>query len=340
MAKSAKSAVSEKDVLASIQSRNYAPIYAFDGEEPYYIDKLTDYAESHILQPAEKDFNLTIFYGKDANWADVVSACRRFPMFAERQVVILKEAQTMKDLAKLEVYLEQPTPTTIFIIAHKYKKFDGRINFTKLIQKKGIYFTSEPVKEYNITKWIGSYLSEKNIKADAKVLETLAVYLGTDLQKIINEIDKVLINTPDAKELTAQLVEKYIGISREYNVFELPNAIFAADVEKTFRMVNYFTANPKDAPMPLVLGTLFNNFQKLYAYHFCANKSQAEIASALKISPFFVKDYAGYGRRFNLQKTEGALHMLAEYNLRAIGIKNTVSQEGLLQELVTKLFYL
>jgi DNA polymerase III subunit delta len=339
MAKSAKS-VSEKDVLASIQSRNYAPVYGLDGEEPYYIDKITDYIENNVLTDVEKDFNLTVFYGKDANWSDVVSACRRFPMFAKRQVVILKEAQTMKDINMLDVYLTQPTPTTIFVIAHKYKKFDGRSTLAKSIQKHGIYFTSDVVKEYNIKAWMASYLSEKKITASPKVIDTLSIYLGTDLQKIINEIDKVLINVPNAKELTPDLVEKYIGISKDYNVFELPNAILHADIDKTFRMLNYFIANPKDAPMVLVLGTLFNALQKLYGYHFVANRQQGEIASALKVPPFFVKDYVQYAKRYNLQKTEEALLMMREYNLKAVGVENAASQESLLKELVTRLFYL
>jgi DNA polymerase-3 subunit delta len=340
MAKSAKS-ISEKDIIGSIQARNYVPVYGLDGEEPYYIDKITDYIENNVLTPAEKDFNLTVFYGRDANWVDVVSACRRYPtMNADRQVVILKEAQTMKDIGRLDVYLENPVASTILVIAHKYKKFDGRSVLAKLIQKKGIYFTSDVIKEYNIKAWITNYLSEKKLKVSPAVVETLSVYLGTDLQKIINEIDKVLLNVPDVKELTADLVEKYIGISRDYNVFELPNTIMQADVEKTFRMLNYFMANPKDAPMVLVLGSLFNNFQKLYAYHFVANRQQAEIASALKISPFFVKDYASFSRRYNLQKTESALLIIKQYNLKALGVENTASQESLLKELVTKLFYL
>jgi len=339
MAKKANS-ISEKEIFASIKAGNYSPVYGLDGEEPYYIDKITDYIENNILKPEEKDFNLTTFYGRDANWSDVVSACRRFPMFAERQIVLLKEAQTMKDISKLEVYLASPTPTTIFVIAHKYKKFDGRTTLPKLIQKQGVYFTSDVIKEYNIKSWITNYLAEKKIGATPKVIDTLSVYLGTDLQKIINEIDKVLLNVPDAKELTEALIEKYIGISHDYNVFDLPTAIFNGDIDKTFRMLNYFNANPKEAPMVLVLGTLFNKFQQLYTYHFVANKSQGEIASAIKVPPFFVKDYQGYAARYNLAKTESAIHLIKEYNLKALGMKNTASPEGLLKELITRLYYL
>jgi DNA polymerase III subunit delta len=337
MAKKANS-INEKDIVARIKAGNYAPVYGLDGEEPYFIDKITDFIENNILKPEEKDFNLTTFYGRDANWSDVVSACRRFPMFAEKQIVLLKEAQTMKDISKLEVYLAAPTPTTIFVIAHK--KFDGRTTLPKLIQKHGIYFTSDVIKEYQINAWITKYLAEKKIEASPKVIETLGVYLGTDLQKIINEIDKVLLNVPDARELTEALVEKYIGISHDYNVFDLPTAIFTADIEKTFRMLNYFVANPKEAPMVLVLGTLFTKFQQLYAYHFVANKSPGEIASAMKINPYFVKDYHAYANRFNLAKTESAIHILKEYNLKALGVRNTASPEGLLKELITRLFYL
>jgi DNA polymerase III subunit delta len=332
--------ISEQEIIKDIEKGNFAGIYGLHGEEPYYIDKISDLLEEKALQPHEKDFNLSIFYGKDANWSDVLSACRRYPMFAEKQLVILKEAQMMKDLDKLDVYLENPMPSTIFVIAHKYKAFDGRKATSKLIKKNGILFTSEVVKEYEIKNWISGYLSSKGISADAKVLDVLSTYLGTDLQKIINEIGKVLLNEPQLKNLTTTHIEKYIGISREYNVFELPNTLMKGDAENTFRMVNYFIANPKDSPMVLIVGSLFNNFQKLYNYHFVANKSQGEIAGALKISPYFVKDYQLFARKYPLQKTESALHLIKEYNLKSLGIDNTASQAGLVKELVTRLFYL
>ncbi len=335
-----KEGVSEKEIIASIEKGQYATLYALDGEEPYYIDKICDLLEQKVLTTAEKDFNLSIFYGKDAVWSEVVSACRRFPMFAEKQLVILKEAQAMRDLDKLEVYLDNPSETTIFVIAYKYKTLDKRKSFTKKIQQKGICFTSDPIKEYNIKDWISTYLSSKKLQADAKVLETLAVYLGTDLQKIINEIDKVLLNIPNATTLTSELVEKYIGISREYNVYELPNALLTLDIEATYRMVNYFAANPKDAPMVLVLGSFFAKFQQLYTYHFIKNKPQGEIAAAIKVNPYFVKDYATYARHFTLEKTEKALHLLKEFNLKSLGVNNTASEQSLLKEMVTKLLYL
>ena len=246
-----------KKLIASLQSGKYAPVYLIDGEEPYYLDMITGYVEDKILQPSEKDFNLTVMYGKDVEWADVVNACRRFPMFAERQVVILKDAAQMRTLGELAGYIEHPSHTTIFLIEHRYKKVDGRSKLLKQAKDKGVYYTSDKIKDEQLPSWIQQYGNEQGFHIGHAEAETLAAYLGNDLQKIANEIEKVRINVPDEKELSDQLIKKYIGTSREYNAFEFPAVLLSGNKDKLYKMLAYFLANPKSAPMPLLISIFF-----------------------------------------------------------------------------------
>ncbi len=242
-----------KKIVSTLQSGKPAPVYLVDGEEPYYLDILTAIAEDKVLQPAERDFNLTVFYGKDAEWVDVVNACRRFPMFAERQVVILKDAAQMKTLAELAGYLEHPSLSTVFFIEHRYKKVDGRSRLLKLAKEKGLCYTSDKVKDEQLPSWIQGYGSEHGFSIGPREAETLATYLGNDLQKIANEIEKVRINVPGETVLTMPLIQKFIGITRDYNIFEFPEVLLSGNKDKLYKMLAYFIANIKAAPMPLVI---------------------------------------------------------------------------------------
>jgi len=237
-------------IIQSLKLRQFAPVYLADGEEPYYLDKLSDYFENHILAPAERDFNLTILYGKEAQWQDVVSACRRFPMFAERQVVILKDAAQLKGgegddkgLNALLGYIRKPSPSTIFLIEHPFKKADTRTRFVKEVKERGVVFTSDKVKDERLPDWIEDYGREKGFLIPRQEAEMLASYLGADLQKIENEIEKIRINVPDEKQLTTQLIQRYIGISKEYNIFDFPAAVTSNNHEKLYKMLSYFLAN-------------------------------------------------------------------------------------------------
>jgi len=221
-------------LMQSLKAKKFAPFYVIDGEEPFYLDFIGNYFEEHILSPAEKDFNLITLYGKDVVWADVVNACRRFPMFAERQVVILKDAAQMRSLNELTGYLENPAPTTVFLIEHRFKKVDGRGKLAKLAKDKGYYFTSDKLKDEALPKWIENYGIEIGFHINEREAQILATYLGNDLQKIVNEIEKVRINVPEEKLLTAELIQKYIGISREYNVFEMPEALAVGEIKTSF----------------------------------------------------------------------------------------------------------
>ena len=326
-----------KKLFQSLQAKQYAPIYLADGDEPYYLDMITDYFEHKILQPSERDFNLMVLYGKDTEWADVVNSCRRFPMFAERQVVILKDAAQLKGYNELAGYLENPSPTTIFLIEHRGKKSDGRSKTTKLAKDKGFYFTSEKVKDEHLPNWIQAYGNEIEFKIPEREAQILATNLGNDLQKIANEIEKVRINVPDEKALTTQLIQKFIGISREYNVFEFPEAVTGNDHDKLFRMLAYFVANPKAAPMPLVIGSFYSHFNRLYQANFLQGKQEKDAAAALGTWPGKAREIMATARTWNLQRVEYCMMLLGKYSTMAVGIDSATKDGELLKEMVGKM---
>jgi DNA polymerase-3 subunit delta len=326
-----------KKLIQSLQSKKYAPVYLVDGEEPYYLDMITDYFEEKILDPQERDFNLMIMYGKDAEWADVVNACRRFPMFAEKQVVILKDAAQMRSLNELVGYLENPSPTTIFLIEHRFKKADGRSKLLKLAKEKGIHYTSDKIKDDLVPTWIQNYGVEIGFHVGERESQILATYLGNDLQKIVNEIEKVRINIPDEQHLTAEQIQKYIGISREYNVFEFPEALMNGDKDKLYRMLAYFVANPKAAPMVLIIGSFYNQFNRVYQAHFIHGKSEKDAATVLGTWPSKLREIMTIAAKWPLSKTELALMMIGEYSAKAVGIESNVADTELLKEMVGRL---
>ena len=330
-----------KKLFESLQLRQFAPVYLIDGEETYYLDMIVHYFENNILPPAERDFNLTVLYGKDADWSDVLSTCRRFPMFADRQVVILKDASQLKGgkddlkgLNSLMSYVQKPSPTTIFLIDHSGKKADGKTRFVKYVKDKGVCFTSEKIKDDNMPAWIRAQGKEMNFHIGDRESETLAAYLGNDLRKIVNEIEKVRINVPDEKELTSELIQRYIGISREYNVFDFPEAVTAHDHAKCYRMLSYFLANPKSAPMPLMVAAFYNHFNRLYVANYCRGKSDKDAAAAIGLPFFLVKDIMNKVQYWPLMRVEHCLLLLGKYSTLAVGIDNNADDRELLKEMV------
>lgn len=316
-------------MMQGLRAKDYDTFYVIDGEETYYTDIITQYFEDNILTEAEKDFNLIVLYGKDAEWTDVVNACRRFPMFAERQVVILKDAAQMKSLNELVPYLENPSPTTVFLIEHRFKKVDGRSKLATLIKKKGTSFTSDKLKDEEIPAWVQSYGKRANITINMPEAQTLASYLGNDLQKIVNEIEKVLINIPGENVLSAELIQKYIGISREYNVFEFPGSYTSGNGDKMVRMLNYFIANPKVAVMPVIVGAFTSHLSQLYEQHYNLQKG---------IKPKWMPgDVAKALQTFTLRQTEQAIMVVAEYSAKAVGINSSLDQTELLKEMMGRL---
>lgn len=325
------------ELLKQIKKGEFKQVYAFDGEEPFYIDMLCDAFEKDALQPHEKDFNFTTFYGKDADWSAVVNECRSYPAFAQRRLVILKEASQLKGFAELDSYIQNPLDSTIFVIAHKHKKIDGRSSVLKSIKKHGVYLTFDKIKEYNLSDWILNYCVSKNIKISAVNADLLATYLGADLQKIANELEKVLINIQPNEEVTAELIEKYIGVSKEYNAFQFNTAILERNVEKSFQIVNYFISNPKEGPLVMVTSLLYGQFAKLYQYHYARGMQPKDIAAVLKINPYFVKDFQKSAQHYSLSQTIKAIEILHEYNLNAIGMNTANNDITLLKEMTAKI---
>jgi len=325
-------------LILGLQKGQYAPVYLIDGEESYYMDIVTDYFEEKILQAHERDFNLTVIYGKDAEWVDIVNACRRFPMFAERQVVIIKDAAQMKDLSELNSYIEEPSPTTVLLIEHRNKKVDGRSKLPKIIANKGIHYTANKLKDTELPSWIQAYGDEHGLRIGHKESDLLAAYLGNDLKRIANEIEKVRINMePGEVELSPQLIQKYIGISKEYNVFGYGDALTGGNKDQLYKMLNYFLANPKSAPVPLLVGTLYNHFERIYLQFHLHKKSASEIASLLKLkNEWTAKNYMNKPA-FNLAQIEECLLTLADFSGRFVGIHSSISDIEWLKEFTARI---
>lgn len=329
--------MSATKILSEWKKQQFKPVYWLEGEEAYYIDLLINYAEHHLLSEADAGFNLTLFYGKDASWADVVNACRRYPMFAERQVVILKEAQQMRDLDKLESYIAQPQPTTVFIVAHKEKKLDGRSSMAKLLKKNAEVFLSEKLYDNKVPAWIQELAEEKGYQINQKAVQLLADHIGNDLSRIANELEKLMVNVPDKTTITEAHIETYVGISKEYNVFELQAAIGRKDLPKAIQIIQYFESNPKAAPIQLVLPSLYGFFSKTYML-FGLQGDDKSLAAQMGIHPFFLKDYRQAASIYGFPGIETAILLLQSYNLRAVGVNDAGTPDAvLLKEMLCKL---
>ena len=240
-------------ILTDLRKKVFKPVYWLEGDEEYFIDQVISFAEHNILSPEEASFNQTVFYGRDAAWADVVNAAMRYPMFAEKQVVILKEAQSMRDLEKLESYISKPLDSTILFIAYKNKKVDGRTKLAKLLKEKAVFFTTKKLYDNELPEWTQALVRSKGFTITNKALFLLIDHIGNDLNRLNNEVDKLVLNLSDRKNITEDEVENYVGISKEFNVFELQQAIAQKDLYKAIRIINYFEANPKAAPLPLIV---------------------------------------------------------------------------------------
>ena len=330
--------MSAEKIISEWKKKKYKPIYWLEGEEDYFIDTVVNYAEHSILTEAEAGFNLVIFYGKDANWADVINACRRYPMFADKQVVLLKEAQQMRDIDKLEPYIENPLSSTIFVVSYKEKKVDGRSKLAKTLKEKGEMLTTKKMYESQLPDWTNDLIQSKGYSISQKALLLLVDHIGNDLSRINNEIDKMLVNLGERKNITEDDIEKYVGISKEYNPFELQGAMAAKDLSKAMRIIQYFEANPKAAPIQLILPTLYNLFSKTYMIFGQSAKDDKTIATNIGVNPFFVKDYLATSRNYGYNGVEAALLLLHQYNLKSVGVNDSGTSDGsLMKEMVVKM---
>ncbi|MBX2984073.1 MAG: DNA polymerase III subunit delta [Flavobacteriales bacterium] len=327
-----------RKIRKEIAAGNFKPIYFLHGEEPFFIDRLAAEIELHALQDHEKDFNLTILYGRDTDPDTVKDACLRYPMMAERQVVVLREAQTWRVDAfeKMEAYFKNPTPTTVLVICYKHKKADGRKTWLKDLGKKQVVFTSDKLKEEKLPEWIQKYVTFHKRRIGPVESKLLADHLGSDLGKLTNEVEKLCIVIEEGGTITGELIERNVGISKDYNIFELQKAIGMRDHPRAQRIAQFLSTD-KSSPLVLTVGLLSSYFGKLGIVHANQGKAQGELAAALKVPPFFVKDYANAARFYPPEKLREVQHLLRETDLRSKGVGNTSADGGeLLRELLVR----
>jgi DNA polymerase III subunit delta len=325
-------------IIGDLKKNIYKPVYWLEGEENFFIDKIVHFAEHEILNESEAGFNLTIFYGKDADWTSVVNACRRYPMFSEKQVVLIKEAQEMKGIEKLEAYIEKPLLSTILVVAYKNKKVDGRTKMAKIIKDKGVLLTTKKLYENELPDWTQQLVRSKGFTIAGKALFLLIDHIGNDLSRLNNEIDKLALNMGDRKSITEDDIEAYVGVSKEFNVFELQHAVASRDLYKAIRIVQYFEANPKAAPLPLIFPSLYNFFSKVLMVYSVPAKDEKSLAAAIGVHAFFAKDYLQAAKVYRQQHVENIILLLHEYNLKSIGINDSGTEDALLlKEMIVKM---
>lgn len=327
-------------IVNDIKAGNIKPIYFLMGEEPYYIDKLSDYIEQNILSDEEKGFNQTVLYGRDVTIEDIVGTAKRYPMMAERQVVIVKEAQDLlKTIDKLESYVESPMQSTILVFCYKYKILDKRKKLVKLLAKNGLVYESKKLYENQIGLWITRVLQGKGYTIEPKANAMLVEFLGNDLSKINNELEKLQIILPKGTLISAKHIEENIGFSKDFNVFELQNALGSKNQFKAYQIVQYFADNPKDNPMVVTTSLVFSFFIKLLKYHGLKDKNPNNVAKVLGVSPFFLKDYDLALRNYPMKKVSQIVGVLRDIDVRSKGVgANGLPNHDLLKEMLVKIF--
>ncbi len=333
-------------LINDMRANKYAPVYFLQGEEPYYIDLIADFVENNALDAAAKGFNQVILYGKDVKVSDVLTHARRFPMMSDRQVVIIKEAQNIDDLNKedgirlLEHYLNNPQPSTILVFCHKFKTLDKRKKLSKAIEKQAVAFTSKKLYDNQVPAWIKKYINDRDQQITDKAVEMLAENIGNDLERLSKEIDKMLLNVKADADIDDHAVQRFVGISREYNAFELQRAVVYKDILKANKIVAYFEANPKGNPIIPVIGVLYSLFSKLLTLHDSNAQNEKAIASILKINPYFAREYKVGIHNYNQEKVIRNIHHLRKADLLSKGVYNASLTDGqILKELVFQLMH-
>lgn len=334
-----------EDVLKDIKSGKYAPVYFLQGEEPFFIDQISDFIEGNALQPHDRGFNQLVLYGKDVSMMDILNNARRFPMMADRQVVLVKEAQNIFGLGREDIdnqlinYIKNPLPSTILVFAHKYKNLDGRKQLAKELDKAAVFVKSEKVKDHLLPGWIESYVKSKGHAIDGPTAVFLAEAIGNNLEVICNEIGKILINFSGPSSITKDLIQKYVGINKEYNNFELNKAIGVKDVLKVNRIVDYFSQNPKSHPVIVTIALILSYFQKMALVHQNKSASEAELSKILGINPYFVKEYKIAANNYRLGKVIDCFSYIREADLRSKGVDSGMEDKEILREMVFKIMH-
>jgi DNA polymerase-3 subunit delta len=329
------------DILQNLKKQIYHPIYLLQGEEPYFIDQLSNYIEKNVLSEAEKGFNQTVFYGKDSDALTIAESSLRFPMMASKQVIVVKEAQSLSKIDTLTSYAEKPLASTILVLNYKYKNLDSRTKLVKAIKKNGVVYTSKKLYENKIPGWIDTYLKNHNYSITPQAAMLLTSYLGTDLSKIANELDKLVIAVKDSTKITPEHIEKNIGLSKDFNVLELQNALGEKDILKANKIIQYFGANPTLNPVQKTIAGLYFYFSKLFTYHFLNDKSERNVAAELRVHPFFVREYVAAAKKYSPTKLYEIMGILREYDMKSKGFNvSTMVETGDLQkEMIYKILH-
>ena len=329
-----------RNIVSEIKKGNIKPIYFLMGEEPYYIDKISDFIEENVLDEAEKGFNQQVMYGRDVSIEDIVSSAKRYPMMAERQVIIVKEAQDLsRNIEKLLSYAENPQPTTVLVLNYKYKKLDKRKKLHKVIAKTGFIYESKKMYENQVSDWIRRVLSGKKYQIEPKASQMLVEFLGTDLTKISNELDKLMLILPQETIIDDSHIEDNIGISKDFNNFELRKAVGEKDILKANRIINYFAENPKNNPLVMTISLLNGFFTQLLSFHGLQDKSKNSVAKSIGVNPYFVDEYFLAGRNYPMRKVAKVIAILRDADLKSKGVGASQSQKDILKELLFRVLH-
>jgi len=329
-----------EEILSSIKNRVFSPIYFLHGEEAFFIDQICNAIDNTVLNEGEKDFNQVVVYGRETDIPTIISMAKRFPMMASHQVILVKEAQNIKKIDELLPYVENPQPSTILVFCHKYGKIDGRKKVVQRIKKAHVLFESKKLYDNQISPWINSYINSKGYKISLTASLILSEYLGSDLSKISNEIEKLIIDGDKSKTIDIEDVQEKIGISKDFNVFELQKALGKKDIMKSNQIINYFASDPKNHPLVMVIPILYNYFVNLGIIYTLQDKSKRNIASNLGINPYFVDDILNASRNYTYGKIVKIISYLREYDAKSKGIKNNSSNnQDLMKELVFKILH-
>lgn len=327
-----------REIFEDLKKKIYAPVYFLMGEEPFFIDVISDQIEQRVLDETEKEFNQSVLYGRDVDVATIVSTAKRYPMMANHQVVIVKEAQVIKDIEQLEGYVKNPLKSTLLVICYKYKTIDRRKSFYKTLVKEGVVLDSKKLYDNEMPGWISNYVKNSGYRIGDRAAQLLADHLGNDLGKVVNELKKVYISLAKGGEVTTNIIEQNIGISKDFNVFELQNAFTEKNALKAFQIAKYFADNPKSNPFVVTIAVLHTYFTRILLYHSLKDKNEANVSKELGIRPFFVKDVKAAANKYPLSKVFLIMSLLREYDLKSKGVDSPNTDHGeLLKELTYKI---
>ncbi|MDT8415088.1 MAG: DNA polymerase III subunit delta [Flavobacteriaceae bacterium] len=328
-----------QSLLIDLKNKKYKPIYFLTGDEPYFIDEIANFIAENVLDEAEKSFNQLIMYGKETTVDEIVSQAKRYPMMSDYQVVIVREAQELsRNIESLLAYAENPMPSTLLVLLYKYKTLDKRKKLYKTIQKNGVLFESKRLYENQVGTWIQSFLHQKGYEITPKATAMLIEFLGTELTLVANELNKLFLSVTDEKKISPEIIESHIGLSKDFNNFELRKAIGERNYKKAAQIVRYFIQSPKEHPIVVSVGLLFSFFSQLLQYHGLEDKSAKQVAAVLKINPYFVSEYQLASKNYTMKQASHVISVLRDIDLKSKGLgAGQVSQEELFKELLARI---